>query len=78
MIIILLFILLFILYFNNNEKFEQIHIPDFIKVYDKVLNRYKNKVIKILLIGTISQKKLDFINDYFEKQTLNFFKICGK
>ena len=65
MILFLLLILIFILYIIKNEKFQNIFIPDFNTIYDYKLTKYKNQNIKILLIGSISQNKLNFINNYF-------------
>ena len=66
-IVVLLIILLFFFTFNKNETFIDNYIPDFISIYNTKLERYKNSIqtIKILLIGSISQKKLNFYMNYF-------------
>ena len=65
MILFLLLFILLILLLNKNENFKNDYIPDFISVYNSRLSKYKNTNIKILLIGSISENKLDFINNYF-------------
>lgn len=62
---LLLFILFLYLFLNKNEHFKDEYVPDFISIYNSKLAKYKNTNIKILLIGSISQDKLDFINNYF-------------
>jgi hypothetical protein len=62
---LLLFILFIFLFLNKNEHFKDEYVPDFISIYNSKLAKYKNTNIKILLIGSISQDKLDFINNYF-------------
>jgi DNA-directed RNA polymerase subunit L len=62
---LLLFILLIFLLVNRNETFIDSYTPDFISIYNSRLGKYKNTNIKILLIGSISQNKLNFINNYF-------------
>lgn len=62
---LLLFILFIFLFKNKNEHFKDEYVPDFISIYNSKLAKYKNTNIKILLIGSISQDKLDFINNYF-------------
>lgn len=62
---LLLFILFLFLFLNKNEHFKDEYVPDFISIYNSKLAKYKNTNIKILLIGSISQDKLDFINNYF-------------
>ena len=64
-LLLLLFILLIFLLLNKNENFAYDYIPDFISVYNSKLIKYKNTQSKILLIGSVSQYKLDFINNYF-------------
>jgi len=65
MILFLLLFILLILLLNKNENFKNDYVPDFISVYNSKLSKYKNTSIKILLIGSISQDKLEFINNYF-------------
>jgi hypothetical protein len=68
MIIIILIVILLFLFFTNQEKFQTDNfVPDFISIYEKKLGRYKNSdtTKKILLLGSTSQKKLDFFSNYF-------------
>ena len=48
-------------------------VPDFNSIYDSLLSKYKDTNIKILLIGSISQKKLDFINNYFNNSIIYIY-----
>lgn len=69
MIIIILIVILLFLFVTNQEKFQsEKFVPDFVSIYEKKLGRYKNsnKTKKILLVGSISQKKLDFFSNYFD------------
>lgn len=67
MIILILLILLLILIKTNETFIEDDFKPDFISIYNKKLERYltTNIAKNILLIGSISQKKLDFFMNYF-------------
>ena len=68
-IIVLIFILMILLKTNkkSQETFNDNYVPDFISVYKDKLDRYfKNlSTKKILLIGSISQKKLNFFMEFF-------------
>jgi hypothetical protein len=57
----------------KNENFENIFVPDFNSIYNLLLSKYKDTNIKILLIGSISQKKLDFINNYFNNSIIYIY-----
>ena len=75
MIIIFLIILLVFLLITNKdtkELFIDEYIPDLISVYKNKFNRYlkSSKQKKILLIGLISQKKLDFFMKYFNNSII--------
>lgn len=65
MIIIILFIILmfFVITNQKSETFYDEFKPDFLSVYSDKLDRYLKSpnTKKILLIGSISQKKLDFL-----------------
>lgn len=68
MIIIILIVILLFLIFSKQEKFQTDNfVPDFISIYEKKLGRFKNSdtTKKILLLGSTSQKKLDFFTNYF-------------
>lgn len=65
-LLLIILIILLILIKNGNENFSDEYIPDFLSVYNSRLAKYQNTEIKILLIGSISQSKLNFINDYFK------------
>lgn len=80
---IILYLLLFFLFFfinineneyeNENSNFSNTFIPDFNSIYNSRLIKYKNKNIKILLIGLVSQNKLDFINNFFNNSIIYIY-----
>jgi hypothetical protein len=75
MIIIFLIIILGFLLITNKkttELFIDDYVPDFISIYNNKFDRYlkSSKPKKILLIGLISQKKLDFFIKYFTNSIL--------
>jgi hypothetical protein len=72
-IIIILIVILLFLIFSKQEKFQtDKFVPDFISIYEKKLGRFKNSDTKkrILLLGSISQKKLDFFTNYFNNSII--------
>ena len=78
MIIIFLIIILGFLLITNKktkELFIDDYIPDFISVYNNKFDRYlkSSKPKKILLIGLISQKKIDFFIKYFNDSILYIY-----
>lgn len=72
-IIIILIVILLFLIFSKQEKFQtDKFVPDLISIYEKNLGRFKNSDTKkrILLLGSISQKKLDFFTNYFNNSII--------
>ena len=66
-ILFFLIILLLLIYNCKTEFYDNEYISDFITIYEEKLERFKNlPTINILIIGSISQKKFDFITNYFD------------
>jgi hypothetical protein len=66
-ILFLLLILLLLVFYVKTELFQDEYISDYITIYEEKLKRFKKlPIINILIIGSISQKKFDFITNYFD------------
>ncbi len=57
---------------KSSETFYNNFIPDFLSVYQDKLSRYlkSDTTKKLLLIGSVSQKKLDFFREFFNNLIL--------